>query len=414
MQIFLVGGAIRDELLGLPVKERDWVVVGSTPEELLKLGYKPVGKDFPVFLHPRTKEEYALARTERKTAPGYAGFEFNFSKDVTLEEDLIRRDLTINAIAKDEKGIIIDPYNGQKDLNDKVLRHVSGAFKEDPVRILRLARFAARFSKLGFTVHQSTIDLMQEMVANGEVDALVSERVWKETERALAGDTPQVFFEVLKQCGALAKIYPELDNLYGVPNPEKHHPEIDSGIHTLMVLEQAANLSNSPKIRFAALVHDLGKATTPKELWPKHHGHDKKGVKLVDKLCERLRVPKNYHKLAVKVTEHHGMCHRAFELKAETIVRLLKKLDAFRNPDDFYDFLICCKADSRGRTGFESIEYQQADYLAACYTASRCIKSQPFLDEGYEGLELAKIMTEAQITAVAEVKKQWKSKTSGT
>lgn len=408
MKIYLVGGAVRDQLLGLPVKERDWVVVGSTPEELLKLGYRPVGKDFPVFLHPESKEEFALARTERKTGHGYTGFETNFSEYVSLEEDLLRRDLTINAMAQDENGTIIDPYNGQEDLTNRVLKHVSQAFVEDPVRILRLARFAARFNQLGFTVDKSTIKLMQDMVDNKEVDYLVAERVWQETQRALSGNSPQVFFEVLKSCGALEKIFPELYNLYGVPNPEKHHPEIDSGVHTLMVLEQASLLSKNPRVRFAALVHDLGKATTPKDLWPKHHGHEKRGVKLVNKLCERLKIPKNYTKLALKVTECHGMCHRAFELRAETVVRLLKQLDSFRNPDDLYDFLLACKADSRGRTGFENVEYEQADYLAACFTAAKGIKSQPFIEEGYEGVELAKVMYEAQIAAVQKVKDNYK------
>lgn len=410
MKIYLVGGAVRDKLLNLPIKEKDWVVVGANSDDLLKLGYKQVGKDFPVFLHPDTKDEYALARTERKTAPGYKGFVTDFSKDVTLEEDLRRRDLTINAIAEDEAGKLIDPYNGLVDLREKKLKHVSEAFKEDPVRILRLARFAARFASMGFVVDPTTTKLMQTMVESGEVDSLVPERVWQETEKALMEKTPQVFFEVLKSCQALAKIFPEIDNLYGVPNPPKHHPEIDTGVHTLMVLEQAAKLTNITRVRFAALVHDLGKALTPKDLWPKHYGHDKKGVKLVDKLCARLKIPKNYQRLAVKVTEFHGICHRAFELRPDTIMRLLKKLDAFRNPDDFYDFLIACKADSRGRTGFENIEYEQADYLAECYTAAKSIKSAPFLDEGFEGVELAKAMYEAQVSAVTVVKKNWVNK----
>lgn len=409
MEIYLVGGAVRDELLGRPIKEYDWVVVGATPEDLLSQGYKPVGKDFPVFLHPETKDEYALARTERKTAPGYKGFETNFSKTVTLEEDLLRRDLTINAIAKDSSGKLIDPYNGLSDLKNKKIKHVSDAFREDPVRILRLARFAARFAKLGFEVDPGTTKIMSEMVEAGEVDHLVPERVWRETETALREESPQVFFEVLRTCGALAKIFPELENLYGVPNPEKHHPEVDTGIHTLMVLEQSVRLSNDSKVRFAALVHDLGKALTPKDLWPRHHGHEKKGVKLVNNLCARLKVPKNYQRLAVKATEFHGMCHRAFELRAETVVKLLKQLDAFRNPDDLYDFLLACKADSRGRTGFENVEYEQADYLASCFTAAKRVKSQPFLEQGLEGVELAKAMHEAQIQAVDMVKKTYKN-----
>lgn len=404
MEIYLVGGAVRDGLLSLPIKERDWVVVGATPEDLLKHGYKAVGKDFPVFLHPKTKDEYALARTERKTAPGYKGFVTDFSNTVTLEEDLKRRDLTINAIAQDEHGNIIDPYNGRVDLNNKILRHVSEAFSEDPVRILRLARFYARFAHLGFTIDNSTNKLMCAMVEDGEVDALVPERVWKETERALAADMPQKFFEGLNNCGALAKLFPEIYNLYGVPNPAKYHPEIDSGVHTMMVLEQAAILSASTKVRFAALVHDLGKATTPKAVLPSHHGHEARGVKLIDKLCARFKIPKDYQKLAVKVAEFHGQCHRAFELRADTIARLLKQLDAFRNPDLFFDFLLACKADSRGRTGFESIEYPQADYLAQCYQAARAIKSTPFIEDGFEGQQLAKAMYEAQVQAIQNIK----------
>jgi len=409
MKIYLVGGAVRDQLLGLEVHERDYVVVGSTPDEMLELGYKSVGKDFPVFLHPETKEEYALARLERKVSAGYTGFTTDCSKDVTLEDDLKRRDLTINAIAQDCDGNIIDPHNGQLDLKNRVLRHVSQAFTEDPVRILRLARFAARFAKLGFTVDAKTNNLMQLMVEDGEVDALVAERVWRETERALGEDAPQVFFQVLNNCGALKKLFPEVYNLYGVPNPPKHHPEIDTGIHTMMVLEQAAKLSNNPRVRFAALVHDLGKATTPKDLWPSHHGHEQRSVKLVDKLCARFKIPKNYQKLAVKVAEFHGVCHRAFELRPDTIARLLKQLDAFRNPDDFFDFLLACTADSRGRTGFETREYTQADYLLQCYNAAKSIKSTLFIEEGLEGKELANAMYNAQIKAITVVKANFPS-----
>lgn len=408
-KVYLVGGAVRDELLGLPVKEKDYVVVGATPNDLLDKGYKLVGKDFPVFLHPETKDEYALARTERKVGAGYKGFETDYAPNVTLEQDLLRRDLTINAIAKDDDGNLIDPYNGIKDIEHKLLKHVSDAFKEDPVRILRIARFAARFNHLGFKVDKSTNNLMNSMVENGEVDALVPERVWKEFERGLREQSPQIFFEVLKDCGALNKLFPEVANLYGVPNPPKHHPEVDSGVHTLMVLEQAAKLSENSRVRFAALCHDFGKALTPKDLWPKHHGHEKRGVKLVKKLCVRFKVPKAFERLAVKVTEFHGMCHRAFELRADTIVRLLKQLDAFRNPDDFYDFLIACMADSRGRTGFEEREYPQADYLAECFTAAKSIKSAPYIDEGYEGVELANAMHEGQISAVSVVKQAWNS-----
>lgn len=406
-QIYLVGGAVRDQLLGLPVKERDWVVVGATPDELIAQGYKQVGKDFPVFLHPDTHEEYALARTERKTAPGYNGFAVDFSKDVTLEEDLRRRDLTINAIAQDKKGNIIDPHNGQADLKNRVLRHVSEAFVEDPLRILRLARFAARFSHLGFTISDSTNQLMITMVEDGEVDALVPERVWREVERVLSENNPDIFFKVLRNCSALAKLFPEIESLYGIPNPPKYHPEIDTGIHTLMVLSAAAQISDNPRVRFAALVHDLGKATTPKNLLPRHHGHEARGVKLVDKLCNRYKVPKNYHRLAVKVAELHGTCHRAFELRADTVARLLKQLDAFRNPDDFFDFLLACTADARGRTGFENVEYKQADYLSECFAAARNIKSISFIEAGYEGVELAKQMYNAQVLTIEGVKKKF-------
>lgn len=407
MEIYLVGGAVRDKLLGLEVKERDWVVVGATPDDLLKLGYQPVGKDFPVFLHPKTKEEYALARTERKTSPGYKGFDTNFSKDVTLEEDLLRRDLTINAMAEDSHGNLIDPYNGKKDLKNKKLKHVSSAFVEDPVRILRIARFAARFKKLGFSVDESTNKLMQTMVDNKEVDSLVPERVWQETERALKVDNPSEFFKVLKSCGALVKIFPELDKLYGVPQPKEHHPEIDCGVHTLMVLDQACILSKNPRVRFAALLHDLGKALTDKKLLPRHFGHEKRGLKSINHLCDRLKVPNNYKKLALKVAEFHSHCHRAFELRAETIVRLLKQLDAFRNPDCFFDFLLACLADSRGRTGFENREYPQVDYLTACYNAATSIKSQPFIEAGFEGRDLAEELYKAQIAAVDSIKKNY-------
>ncbi|MBP9722393.1 MAG: HD domain-containing protein, partial [Gammaproteobacteria bacterium] len=296
------------------------------------------------------------------------------------------------------------PYNGQVDLQKKTLRHVSLAFSEDPVRILRLARFAASFNRLGFAVSEDTNKLMHAMVSAGEVDALVPERVWRETEKALGESAPQVFFTVLKNCGALRVLFPELYYLYGIPNPPKHHPEVDTGIHTMMVLEQSARLSSNPRVRFAALLHDLGKANTPKDLLPRHHGHEQRSVKLVNKLCERFKIPKNYQKLAVKVAEFHGVCHRAFELRADTIARLLKQLDAFRNPDDFYDFLLACTADSRGRTGFEDCEYKQADYLSACFQAARNIKSTPYIEAGYEGQDLAKAMYQAQIEAIEVIK----------
>ncbi|HEY8540030.1 MAG TPA: multifunctional CCA addition/repair protein, partial [Steroidobacteraceae bacterium] len=334
MEIYLVGGAVRDELLGLPVRERDWVVVGAEPQELLDRGFRPVGKDFPVFLHPETNEEYALARTERKTGPGYRGFETRFSPDVTLEQDLERRDLTINAIAKDpETGKLIDPFGGERDLRDRVLRHVSPAFVEDPVRVLRVARFAARFAPLGFTVAPETIELMRQIAASGELDALVPERVWLELHKTLQMPAPWRFFEVLRDANALAVIFPEIDALFGVPQPEQWHPEIDSGLHTMMVLEQACRLSPDPIVRFAALVHDLGKGTTPKDEWPRHVAHEHRGVPLIEQLCARLRVPNAFRDLAILVGRHHLVMHKADQLRPGTMLELLEHLDAFRRPE---------------------------------------------------------------------------------
>ena len=364
MRVYLVGGAVRDALLGLAASERDHVVVGATAEELLALGYRPVGRDFPVFLHPQTREEHALARRERKTGPGYRGFVTEFTPDITLEEDLRRRDLTVNAMAQDADGSIIDPYGGRADLEARWLRHVSDAFREDPVRILRAARFAARLAPLGFRVHPDTVALMREMVAAGEADALVAERVWQETSRALGESRPEVFFEVLRECGALRVIFPELDRLFGVPQPERWHPEIDTGVHVLMCLKRAAELSTDTAVRFAVLMHDLGKGETPASLLPAHHGHEGRGVRLVDDLCDRLRVPGLHRELARLVAEHHGKVHRAFELRAETVLGLLETCDAFRRPERFEGFLLACQADAQGRKGLESRPYPQRDYLA--------------------------------------------------
>jgi tRNA nucleotidyltransferase (CCA-adding enzyme) len=363
MEVYLVGGAVRDEQLGLPVKERDWCVVGATPDELLSEGYRQVGKDFPVFLHPETNEEYALARTERKTAPGYHGFEFQASPDVTLEDDLSRRDLTINAMAKDGDGNLIDPFDGSSDLQHRMLRHVSAAFSEDPVRILRTAKFKARFADLGFNIASETLALMKAMVSDGEADALQADRVWQETEAALAGPNPRVYFEVLRDCGALAVVFPELDALFGVPQPPEWHPEIDSGLHTMMVLEQSAKLSDDVDVRFAALVHDLGKATTKQSELPRHYGHELRSVKLVNALSKRLPVPRACRELGVLVAEFHAHCHRAFELKSATILNVLQRVDAFRRPERFEKFLLACEADARGRTGLEDRAYPQADYF---------------------------------------------------
>ena len=363
MEVYLVGGAVRDRLLGLPVRERDWVVVGASPEDLERAGYKSVGREFPVFLHPETHEEYALARLERKVGPGYRGFVTEFSPVVTLEEDLRRRDLTINAIAQREDGELVDPFGGRRDLEGRVLRHVSDAFVEDPVRVLRVARFAARFKPQGFTVAPETIDKMREIVRAGEMAALVPERVWQETERALACEHPEVFFEVLQSCDALAVVFPELAALFGVPQPPKWHPEVDTGVHTLLALSQAVRIGAPSAARFATLVHDLGKARTPRERWPSHHGHEEAGVKLIERLCQRLKVPAAYRDLAVLVARFHGKVHRALELRAATVLELFEETDAFRRPDRFSELLIACEADARGRTGLEDRDYPQRAYL---------------------------------------------------
>jgi len=406
VQIYLVGGAVRDKLLGLAPRDRDWVVVGATPQQMLDLGYQPVGKDFPVFLHPETKEEYALARTERKTAPGYHGFTFHADADVTLEEDLRRRDLTINAMAEDTDGNLIDPFNGREDLQQGKLRHVSEAFAEDPVRILRIARYAARFNKWGFRVAHATHALMKQMVVNGEVDALVAERVWQETDNALGEESPSRFFEVLRNCGALARIFPELEQLFGVPQPKHHHPEEDSGVHTLMVLEQAARLSPDNRVRFAALVHDLGKGTTPQDEWPRHIAHEHRGVKLVEQLCERLRVPRDYRELAVLVTRHHGLYHRAEELRPSTMLELLEKLDAFRRPERLELFLLACEADSRGRTGFEEQHFVQPDVIRAAYHTAAQIEAKSVVERGFSGKAVGDEVQRLRIEALAGMRKQ--------
>ncbi len=404
MQVYLVGGAVRDRLLGLPVRERDWVVVGARPEELEALGYTPVGREFPVFLHPLTREEYALARQERKVAPGYKGFTTRFSPDVTLEDDLRRRDLTINAMAETPSGEIIDPYGGQRDLQARILRHVSPAFAEDPVRILRVARFAARFADLGFTVAPETLDLMKQMVASGEVNALVPERVWKETERALAEPRPEVYFECLRECGALAVIFPEIEALYGVPQPEKWHPEIDTGVHVMLALRCAAKLSPSTAVRFAALVHDLGKAHTPKDQWPSHRGHEELGVPLIEALAERLRIPNEHRDLGILAARHHGTIHRAAELRPATILRLLEETDAFRRPERFTDLLVACEADARGRTGLEDREYPQRAYLQQARQAAAAVSLSEDERQGLEGPAIGAKLREKRLASLERVK----------
>lgn len=382
---YLVGGAVRDQLLGRHVKDRDWVVVGASPEWMLEQGFRPVGKDFPVFLHPDTQEEYALARTERKTAKGYHGFQFYTDTTVTLEQDLARRDLTINAMAQTESGVLIDPYHGLDDLTNKLLRHVSSAFAEDPVRILRVARFAARYAPLGFTVAPETMKLMQAMVQNGEIAALVPERVWQEMEQALGEPIPARFVEVLHDCGALASIFPALDQLFGVPQKAEFHPEIDCGIHTLMVLQAACILTNDPKIRFAALVHDLGKGITPQALWPAHTGHELISKQLVTEWCERYRVPSHYQQLAELVAEFHGQVHKCLNLSASELVQLLVSTDALRRPERFEALLIACEADSKGRLGFEHIPYPQRHFLQQALHSCQQVNVQDIIRQGFKG-----------------------------
>jgi tRNA nucleotidyltransferase (CCA-adding enzyme) len=373
LEIFLVGGAVRDGLLGWPVDERDFVVIGATPQEMLRRGFMQVGKDFPVFLHPQTKDEYALARTERKTGPGYHGFEVHADPSVTLEQDLERRDLTINALAEAPDGRVIDPYGGLADLDQRLLRHVSPAFAEDPVRILRVARFAARFESLGFRVADETMALMRSMVAAGEVDALVSERVWQEMSKALGEARPSRFFEVLRDCGALVRLLPELDRLWGVPQPAKWHPEIDTGVHVMLVLDMAARLSPSVEIRFAALCHDLGKGTTPPEILPGHHGHEERSVDLLEDVCDRFRIPNRHRELARTTARWHGMVHKVDELRPKSVLKVFEGADLFRRPARFEQMLIACEADFRGRTGYEDRDYAQGRRWRALAAAVRAV-----------------------------------------
>jgi len=400
IQIYQVGGAVRDRLLHRPVQEVDWVVVGATPEAMRARNFRQVGKDFPVFLHPETHEEYALARTERKRAPGYHGFEIDCSPEVTLEQDLARRDLTVNAMAMTPAGEIIDPWGGRADLEARLLRHVSPAYLEDPVRILRVARFAARFHALGFGVADETQAMMRAMVDNGEVDALVAERVWQETSRALGEDDPQVFFATLRQCGALARIFPELEALFGVPQPARWHPEIDTGVHLLLVLEQVARLSPKITVRFAALTHDLGKGTTPSELWPSHRGHEQRSVALTHALCDRLRIPNAHRDLAVKVAHYHGHVHRAFELRAHTVLKVIEAVDGLRRPELLQDFLLACEADARGRTGLELDPYPQAELFASAARAAREVTAKALLEEGLSGKALGDALHARRVHAV--------------
>jgi tRNA nucleotidyltransferase (CCA-adding enzyme) len=404
MKVFLVGGAVRDGLLGRQVTERDYVVVGATPAALTAAGYRAVGKDFPVFLHPDTGEQYALARTERKTGPGYYGFETRFSPDVTLEQDLARRDLTINAMARTESGELIDPYGGRRDLEGRWLRHVSVAFVEDPLRVLRVARFAARFSPLGFRVAPETLALMRRIVEAGEMAALVAERVWAETARALAEARPREYFEVLRACGALAAVFPEIDRLYGVPQPPQWHPEIDTGLHTMLALEIAAEVSPDPVVRFAALVHDLGKGTTPRELWPRHIGHEERGVALIEGLCARLRVPTEHRELAVQVSRQHAKVHRMAELRPATVLELLEQVDAFRRPERLERLLLACEADARGRGPERRVApYPQAAMLRAAHRAASTVRLPPEVLAGNDGAMIAERLRAARISAISDL-----------
>ena len=404
MEVYLVGGAVRDRLLGRPVHERDWVVVGARPEELERDGFEPVGREFPVFLHPRTHEEYALARVERKVGPGYRGFTTQFAPDVTLEDDLRRRDLTINAMAETPSGEIIDPYGGRRDLEARLLRHVSDAFVEDPVRILRVARFAARYAELGFRVADETRILMERMTASGEVDALVPERVWKETERALGEPRPDVFFETLRSCGALQKIFPELEALYGIPQPPRWHPEVDTGVHVMLVVRYAAKIGAPKSVRFAALMHDLGKALSPAERWPSHRGHEEAGVPLIIDLCDRLKVPNEFRELAILTARHHASVHRAAELTPTTLLKLLETVDAFRRPERFGELLTACESDARGRAGLESQAYPQREYLLRARDAAAAVALTDDERRELKGPFLGERIREKRLAAVTSVK----------
>ena len=405
--VYLVGGAVRDQLLNLPVKDRDWVIVGATPQSLIDLGYQQVGKDFPVFLHPQSKEEYALARTERKSGQGYTGFICDFSAEITLEQDLIRRDLTINAIAQDLQGNLYDPYHGVDDLRQRILRHVSPAFVEDPLRVLRVARFAARYHHLGFTIAPETLQLMQTLTQQGELQHLTAERVWAETEKALNEKNPEIYFETLRQVGALAVLFPELDALYGVPNPAKYHPEIDSFVHTMMVLQQATLLSeqvdcHKSAVRFAAICHDLGKARTPKSNWPHHHGHEKLGITPTRNLCKRLKVPSYYQQLSELTCEYHTHIHKIFELRPETVVKLFNTFDVWRKPLRFMEFLLVCFADTRGRKGFEHSQYPQQEFALALYQAALKVDVQSIIAAGFEHKAIRDQLNRGRIFAVKQ------------
>jgi tRNA nucleotidyltransferase (CCA-adding enzyme) len=404
MQIYKVGGAVRDRLLGKTVADTDWVVVGATADEMLSQGFRPVGADFPVFLHPKTGEEYALARTERKSGTGYGGFIFHADPEVSLEEDLIRRDLTINAIAEDAQGRLTDPYHGQEDLKARILRHVSPAFAEDPLRVLRVARFAARYAADGFTIAPETMTLMQQLSASGELEALTPERSWKEISRALMENQPQVFIQVLRECGALKVLFPEVDALFGVPQPAAHHPEIDTGQHVLSVLEQAAIHHQPLSVRWACLLHDLGKGLTPESEWPRHIAHEHTGLRLIKAVNARFKVPRDCQELAMLVGQYHTHGHRALELKASTLFELMQSFDIYRRPQRFEEFIAGCEMDARGRLGLEQRDYPQAEYLRGAANAARTVAVQPLRDQGYEGPELGEALKQERLKAVQAYK----------
>ncbi|WP_457969186.1 multifunctional CCA addition/repair protein [Pseudomonas sp. R4-84] len=404
MQIYKVGGAVRDRLLGIPVTDVDRVVVGATAEEMLAKGFRPVGADFPVFLDPKTGEEYALARTERKNGRGYGGFVFHASPEVTLEEDLVRRDLTINAMAEDDHGNLTDPYHGQRDLEARLLRHVSPAFAEDPLRVLRVSRFAARYAPLGFKVADETLELMRQLSESGELEALTAERSWKEISRALMESQPQVFIQVLRDCDALKILMPEVDALFGVPQPEVHHPEIDTGAHTLSVLEQSARHKQPLTVRWACLLHDLGKGLTPEHEWPRHIAHEHKGLKLIKAVNERFKAPRDCQELALLVGQYHTHGHRALELKASTLLELLQSFDVYRRPQRFEEFIMACEMDARGRKGLEERNYPQADYLRGAAAAARAVAVQPLLEKGFKGQELGEAIKRERLRALKAYK----------
>lgn len=407
LQTYLVGGSVRDKILGIESPDRDWVVVGSSPKAMLDLGFRSVGKDFPVFLHPTTAEEYALARTERKSGKGYQGFAFYTNPDVTLEQDLLRRDLTINAIAEDSSGQLIDPYNGQRDIKNKILRHVSPAFAEDPLRIFRVARFAARFSELGFSIADETLQLMQQIVKQDEVKHLSPERIWQETAKALMTPHPDIYISVLRQCGALQKYLPEVDGLFGVPQPEAHHPEIDTGEHILLCLRQSAALHHSLPVRFAVLLHDVGKGLTPKEKWPKHIAHEHLGIKPVKKICARLKIPNECRDAALLLTQYHLHIHRALELKPATVLKVLAAADAFRRPERLHQLLQGSEADAKGRLTLENHPYPQKDFLLEAFNKAKKIDIAALTTQGLKDKALGEAITQERTKAIAEVKKHW-------